>query len=384
MLIKYSVENFYSFKGRVELDFLTKSDDNSLKSSFGNVAPVAAIFGKNASGKTNILKGINFLRGFCGGRNSTSSLEVISTFLDNHKPTKFEVTFIEGGEKYFYKLVIFEDRMINEEVHRDNDLLLERSGTSAKIFNQETDDRMITLDVPKEQSCVRYIERNFEDKYKFINCVSKFFYCIESNVYHNSFNIDDSSVYNISRRLSKDKLSFALTEHLLKGFDTSLTKIELKSKEMNNSTQYYPVFYHAHNGEDFAVSIDQESSAIKRLFGILPLFVFVSSVGGILVIDELESHFHPSIVKRLIELFTTQKYNSRKAQFVFSTHLGLLMDELDSEFIWLCEKDNSESSIHSLKKRLNSFDSNGKRISDLYYLNKLELNEVIETKLRSE
>ncbi|WP_229652449.1 AAA family ATPase, partial [Vibrio parahaemolyticus] len=72
------------------------------------------------------------------------------------------------------------------------------------------------------------------------------------------------------------------------------------------------------------MSLDQESSAIKRLYGILPLVLFVSAVGGVLVIDELESHLHPQIVNKLLELFL--KFNSNNAQLIFTTHQVLLMD----------------------------------------------------------
>ncbi|EGQ9157959.1 hypothetical protein D8X79_24905, partial [Vibrio parahaemolyticus] len=348
MLLKISVENFHSFKNKVELDFTSKDGANFQKTKFGNVAPVTAIFGKNASGKTNFLKSLNFLRGFCGGRSSNNTIDSIKTFLFNSDPTKFEVEFFEDEQLFNYKLVVDSSSSVSESLWVEDKLVMKREGT--KINLVDTNHKSIEMPVPRDLSAIRHAERNLDGEYNYINSVSKFFYCIESNVYHNSFNIDNTSVYNISRRLAKDKFSFGLTEKLLTQFDPSLKRIELNKREFKDREQFYPVFYHKSGNQEFAVSLDQESSAIKRLYGILPLVLFVSAVGGVLVIDELESHLHPQIVNKLLELFL--KFNSNNAQLIFTTHQVLLMDILPKDAIWIAEKEDCGSNMTKLVDRM--------------------------------
>ena len=264
--------------------------------------------------------------------------------MGNSKPTKFDVEFFEDGNIYNYKLTITSTNSIYEVISENNIEVMNRNGSTATLISDRN--KKYVIDVPTEQSSVRYIERNFNDKYKFINAVSKFFYCIESNVYHNSFNIDNSSVYNISRRLSKDNFSFKLTEKLLTQFDPSLVRIELKKRENNGQEQFFPTFIHKDHHNEFSIQLDQESSAIKRLYGILPLVLFVSAVGGVLVIDEFESHLHPTIVNKLLELFID--FNTNNAQLIFTTHQPLLMKNLSEEAIWLADKSSDGSNLRKI------------------------------------
>ncbi|EGQ8523033.1 AAA family ATPase [Vibrio parahaemolyticus] len=362
MLLKFSIENFHSFKNQANVDLSSTDDPSFKKTNFGNVSPVMAIFGKNATGKTNLLKSLNFLRGFCGGRSSNSTLDSVHTYLNNSKPTKFDVEFFEDDKIYNYKLIVDSEKFISEFITEDGNLVMNRKGSIATLIDKDSN---LDIDVPKEQSAIRYIERNFNDKYSYINSVSKFFYCIESNVYHNSFNIDNSSVFNISKRLSKDNFSFKLTEKLLTQFDPSLVRIELKKRETASGREhFFPIFIHKDASSEFSVLLEQESSALKRLYGILPLVLFVSAVGGVLVIDEFESHLHPTIVNKLLDLFLD--FNTNNAQLILTTHQPLLMKNLSKNSIWLTEKGENGSTIQKITEIAKHKQISADNISNAY------------------
>lgn len=90
-----------------------------------------------------------------------------------------------------------------------------------------------------------------------------------------------------------------------------------------------------------------ESNGTIKLFNILPVIFDTLSTGDILIVDEIENGLHPTIVKRLIELFYDPKTNPYNAQLICTTHNILLINEaVQRDEVWLMDKnDFGESTI---------------------------------------
>jgi uncharacterized protein len=86
---------------------------------------------------------------------------------------------------------------------------------------------------------------------------------------------------------------------------------------------------------------EEESEGTKKFFGILGPILDTLKGGKILVIDELDARFHPSITKFIINLFHSRQTNTQNAQIIFATHdTNLLNKELfRRDQIWFTEKD---------------------------------------------
>src|SRR5688500_11506105 len=107
MLLRFSVENYLSFKDRVSLDFTAGTIKEKMENVFSpflfegpNLLKSICLYGKNSSGKSNLIKGLSFMRNFVvnsskesqGAQNIKVQPYKLSSETDN-KPSAFEVIF---------------------------------------------------------------------------------------------------------------------------------------------------------------------------------------------------------------------------------------------------------------------------------------------------
>src|SRR5207249_2450489 len=92
--------------------------------------------------------------------------------------------------------------------------------------------------------------------------------------------------------------------------------------------------------------LEAESNGTQRFFALVGPWLDALDQGALLVIDELDCSMHPSLTRKLVELFQTRDANPKGAQLVFSTHDSTLMDlELfRRDQIWIVEKDRPGAS----------------------------------------
>ncbi len=125
MIQEFQVENFYSIREKISINFLPSTDDKMLDYYTYEVKPglrllkLGIIYGANASGKTTILEAISFFRDFMTLRpnDKLTGIEFFPFMLDNEsrkKNTFMEMTFFIDGEKYVLGCE-FNDRFIITE-----------------------------------------------------------------------------------------------------------------------------------------------------------------------------------------------------------------------------------------------------------------------------
>ena len=99
------------------------------------------------------------------------------------------------------------------------------------------------------------------------------------------------------------------------------------------------------------LSLFDESSGTKKLFGLLPFIAKSLSVGTALVIDELDAKIHPVLLRYIIMMFNDMKINRHGAQLIFTSHdLSTMNSEVfRRDEIWFVAKGNKENSkLYSL------------------------------------
>ena len=97
--------------------------------------------------------------------------------------------------------------------------------------------------------------------------------------------------------------------------------------------------------------IDMESRGTAKLYALMYPIFFVLKVGGLLLVDEIESSLHPLLCERIIRLFNNSTTNPYNAQLIFTTHNTLLMNPklLRRDQIYFIEKNEyGESNMYSL------------------------------------
>ena len=127
MIQEFSVRNFRSFKDEATLSFEATKDTTFEDTQVVTVAPqvrllrFAVIYGPNASGKSNLLLALDFLRRFWFHNPKTmdDAIDVDPFLLDAHTPTEpsvFKLVFFVGETKYKYELALDQHVVYREEL----------------------------------------------------------------------------------------------------------------------------------------------------------------------------------------------------------------------------------------------------------------------------
>jgi AAA15 family ATPase/GTPase len=87
-----------------------------------------------------------------------------------------------------------------------------------------------------------------------------------------------------------------------------------------------------------------------RLFEMLPVVLMALENGSPLIIDEMDAHFHPNLLKLILWLFHDNETNSKGAQVIFTAHDTNVLDSkiLRRDQLWFVTKDNGASKIRAL------------------------------------
>lgn len=146
MLIRFTVENFLSFKDEVEFSMVPggprKHQDHivtSGKRGDTRLLKTAVIYGANAAGKTNLIKAMDFARELIIGQTiirPRQTIPVMPFLLDRtteNGPSKFEFQIKCGSLPYKYGFVLDSDRVYSEWLYEI------RRASEKMLFSRETD-----------------------------------------------------------------------------------------------------------------------------------------------------------------------------------------------------------------------------------------------------
>lgn len=389
MIIDFDIQNFRSLKDSIE--FTMRAD--SLKSKVDNTFEVdletgqeltllktAVIYGANASGKSNFIKG--FLAFIWLIRNSSkfdidkSSLECYEPFeLDEDsevQPVRFKITFILEKTKYIYEIAFNYKYIVLEKLD------FFRKGQSSNLFERIIDESSDydVIDLGKNLIDKKLPKKIFKNQL----FLSKFGIDIPhdqlSSVYKYLSNInlwnaaDKFAISDLSNEISKtiaksenEKLKNRLSK-LIRISDTKIESIsskELKRKDFKFPTEvpddivdkvyesnkmktysYHKVF--KNNQEVRLKEFDfyrKESMGTKVLFALGGKILQILETGGVIIFDELDNSLHPKLCKFLVRLFNSKISNPHNAQLIFATHEVTLLDKdvFRKDQIWFAQKD---------------------------------------------
>ena len=146
----------------------------------------------------------------------------------------------------------------------------------------------------------------------------------------------------------KDRLTVALAYFAqqpgyLKRLNQELGRLDLGLEEMKiHAANPGPVATFKHVGLDCEILMTQESEGTRRFIQLFPQLQFVLDNGGLAVIDELDTDVHPLLIPELFRWFTDPNRNSKSAQLLFTAHNPAILDELEKEQVFFCEKPGGE------------------------------------------
>ena len=363
MVIRYSVENFYSFREIVTVDFTVGATAGErpgmILTNYGHVNSVTGVFGANASGKTNLLKPLGFLSWFIldSARRKPGDgipYESFAFTAEENTPTKLELEFEFHGELYRYELELIKDVVTREALFLKKTrftYLFERHkelGSNEYVFKAQ--DLGPVASVP-QRSNASWLSSALLQEHGLALKLQPLFESIHGNLgSHGRLPIHDAEIANLFEAAdfyhgTPGTLSQVST--LLSEFDLGLSGVKVdKAKMINQSGKeeewILPVAVHELDGKEYIRVLMQESRGTQALFVLLRYLLPVLERGGVAYIDEFESGLHPHMVRRIIDLFSTPATNPKQAQLIATFHTDyLLKDSLHKYQVYLTDKDDT-------------------------------------------
>lgn len=390
MLISFAVENFLSYKDKQELSLIADVDREMeethcfIPESQADLKLLksAAIFGANASGKSNLIKAILFMREFIIHSTSGEKIGEGTGFqpfkLDRRKmfePGFFEIKFLLDEEIYIYgfkldiekiiaewlyfypqnkKVVLFEREMVRE----NNLKLLAKKENDIKYYykfgNYFKGEKKKIISLIRKNSLYLTVGAQFAHPTltKIFDWFNDF---LKPGITPETLGLTG---FTSSKLLGEDTNIKKRVVSFLKSADLGIKdiKIEKVKREQIQDFDKLPeslkkgveegklidikMIHSALSGDDeVTANIDllDESMGTKRMFQLSgPLFHTLTN-GGALFIDEIEDSLHIHLLKTLLSEFFE---NSKNSQIIFTTHnVQLLEDKLfRRDEIWLTEK----------------------------------------------
>jgi len=384
MIIKFSVGNYLSFNDIVTLCLVAakiksrnkKLNEENLFSISGlNLLKSAAIYGANASGKSNLLKAIGFMKDFIITSSKETQAEEpievenfkLSTETEK-KPSFFEIIFLIDGQRYRYGFTVDSKKVHSEWLYHVP------KSREARLFLRE-ESKIIISNVFKEG---RGLTSKTRENALFLSVVAQFNGPISINIFkwfrglgfisglsdagYRQYTIERietdkeyrDNIVSFVRRMDVGISNIVireieLTDEEIKAFRYILKYIkEVSDEEVSIPESKYDVFsiHKKFDKNNFPISevefdIDvQESEGTQKLLYLLGPIVTTLLNGRTIVIDEMDARLHPLITCSLIQLFCSNKTNPKNAQLVFATHdTNLLSNKLfRRDQIWFTEK----------------------------------------------
>lgn len=378
MILEIRLSNFFSIKDEIVLDLQAgniktlKSQelaDNTFAFKDMQMLKTVAIYGANASGKSNIIKAIRFCASMVFESHSHNE-NVIFNFKPfkfngfNKKPSSFLIRFVSKGVEYEYSYALNQTEIITEELYyypngrkakvftRDERLGKEKAKiySFASVIKKPMDvaentskktlyiSRASQMDRELGKEIFMFFQETFILGYMGFNALS-----VEILFKHykdgllNALQIADSDIIDIKIRKEN-----RLSKNLKADFSANKASIE----EIERPHLIITTYHKSNPNVAFDFS-EEESEGTQVMFYIMLTILDIIKNNKILLIDEIENSMHSKIVEYIVGLF----HASSDAQLIYTTHNTNLLnlDKLRKDQIYFVnKKEDASTDLYSL------------------------------------
>lgn len=398
MLLRFTTSNFLSFKEQTEFNTLTgdlrRFDNHVFKLKDLSLLKFSAIYGANATGKSNLIRAIDYLRDAVI-EEDLGKLD-LSPFKGNeNKPSSFEIEFVVEDEIYLYGIQIHKDKVVSEYLYFSGigskdilifDRVVEAKGKSSIEVNKKY------LKPKKSQTLIEHYQEKISAHQLFLNIIAdidlgKLSLDID-RVLHYMFKLQiifpNSRPTRLVSNLINEQAFMEFCTDMLCSFDTGIKNLSIQEftlkdyfgeekKELvdditedlqnnegddiylstdmiatlKNGSPIIKKLYveHVGFGSDNLFSFNEESDGTKRLIEFMSMLyglVVNTDQNDVFIIDEIGRSIHPHLLKNFLEKLSSEK--SINGQLIFTTHESNLLDlnVLRADEIWFAEKNRDE------------------------------------------
>ena len=391
MLIQFRFKNFKSFKDDSILDLsatkITEHSDRVVQVGNEKILSTAAIFGANASGKSNVIEAFRFMATYViesfafGGegddkKSKTKKLKHTPFLFDKESrdsESSFEVYFITseetGCKSYNYGFTLDQSGIVEEWL----DTKPKTARTYKSVFYRNRDDFDLSGLPAKSQEIIRLtleketliVSLGAKLKISKLKCIRDWFYNTNFANFGNPLeNAFLSSLIPDGFADSKDVQQkvvdyFATFDSSIVGFNVDVIKGDDEDSRRVRIDALHEII-----GSDELASIplEEESDGTLKMFALYPALQDTLESGGVLFVDELNARLHPLLVRGFLITFLNPATNPKHAQLVFTTHDSWQLSNnlLRRDEIWFTEK--AQTGVSTLYSLADFVDVDGTKI----------------------
>lgn len=364
MLLEFACSNHKSIRNEVLFSTLASTDNTYIEKTKeingGRVLKSAVIYGANGAGKSNLIDAISFVKNLVvnsinhqPGQGIRQTPHKLDGF---EKDSTYKIQFITQDVRYVFGFSLH-NMLVKEEYlyffpNNRQTKIYERSNETFSEGNKFKGKLRTCKDVLKPNRLLLSCAANFSDVKEITDAYN--FFASELVIYNpeNQTNWMNYSLYqmNTNPKMKEVVLNF------LSELGTGIKDIQVKFDEKKHESTELPSFL----SDEFKAMLlqsnvnaitaricydkfdvdlmQEESTGIQKLFGLLCPIIDIMMNGKVLICDELESSLHESLVFGLVKLFMDTQ-TEQFAQMIFTTHeTGLLnLDLFRRDQIWFAE-----------------------------------------------
>lgn len=397
MLLDFEIRNWKSFKDK---NFITsiasREEQHTSRRAYipkfsMNVLPALGIFGGNASGKSNFIDALKFIKELVVNYQDIQTLIPVKRYLLDDEYSRgnsdFYLQILINDNIYYLSISLNEKRILSEKLEFENSsrkyTLYERQGDNIVLGERIRKNSVLRVIAAGTRSNRLFLSNTIDQQAKEFQDVFNWF---------ESLKVIEPSSYLLQDKLDIEEYINALNEYLPR-LDTGITEVKFKDVDINNThvpevimndilssfdnnnakhailsnrqglvlrfekdrnnnikaSELIARHMTAKGTKDFNLSM--ESMGTLRAIELIPLFFELSKGYSVVVIDEVDRSLHTNMTRGLIEYYLGNYNKNSRSQLIFTCHdTNLLTQELfRRDELWLVERNKfCESNIYSI------------------------------------
>ena len=381
MLLQFSVENHRSLRDEQTLTLTAASRRDQSEAPLhavpgldDAVLPAAALYGANASGKTNVLHALAFMRSAVLSSHrlwepdSGTPQQAFALDERANEPSTFEVD-VWADIRYRYGFVLSAARVEEEWLHAwpqgRKQVWFERTADELEFGRNFHGENETIRGLTRENSL--FLSAAAQNNHSAVLPVFSWFRRLatvmrtgreggglvpEGGPWMSELLSRQLSLFQEDNEaLERDRKALV---RLLNAADTGIVDIKIDEREGPGQRRGGGLYrrrpallfkHHSASGREAWLPLEAQSAGTITLLEIGLRLIKCLQRGGVLCVDELEASLHPILALELLRLFHDPAENPARAQLLFTTHdtnlLGNILgaSPLRRDQIWFTEKD---------------------------------------------
>ena len=359
MLIGFTVDNFRSFFDETTLSMAATGDMehrafNVIATPHGDLLKSVLVYGANAIGKSNLIHALYYLK-----KMIVSSIDVQTEHIKTCQsfsfredagmsPTKFEISFILDSQFGLGAKAVFDYgfEILGGKISRE--YLYKKDQWQTLVF-ERTAPEFDSINLSPDMADVEPLKKNVRGDVLLLSWAAYANNALAMKIVN--WIANGLIIYGLNGKV--DAVSSAVTDFtqaFVRKSDSDILGMRLNpGGHLVSSHMVYNEDWKSFQTVEVPFA-DYASEGTKRMFELSDTFSKAINDSAVIVIDEMDLHLHPALVRHLIALVNSIEYNSNNAQLICTTHDVLLLDEdIRRDQIWFVDKDeHSVSRLYAL------------------------------------